>query len=174
MKKQTKSFPFLRIQQQRFSFIYLNDSSATTLPSQKQFYQWIWHAIKNYYRYAEISLVLLDAKQAQQYNATYRGKDYATNVLSFAYNEGETNLVESMNVLRGDLIICPYIVEQEAMEQGKLLQHHYAHLVIHGTLHLLGFDHVYDDEAIEMEALEIKLLSQLNIANPYLDAVLTR
>lgn len=167
MKKQTKHFPFLRIQQQRFALSYINESSATDLPTEKQFYQWIWHALKNFYYRAEISLVLLDEAAARQYNHDYRGKDYATNVLSFAHNEGEFLFVEQDDVLRGDLIICPRVVAKEATEQGKALHDHYAHLVIHGTLHLIGFDHMEDDEAKEMENLETELLAQLNIVNPY-------
>ena len=76
-------------------------------------------------------------------------------------------LPESDHTLRGDLIICPQVVSREATEQGKLIAHHYAHLVIHGTLHLMGYDHIGDDEAEEMEALETELLAQLNIADPY-------
>lgn len=167
MKKQTKSFPFLQIQKQRFNLNYDNASSAENLPTEKQFYQWIWHALKNFYRYADISLILLDENEARAYNRDYRGKDYATNVLSFALNEGEFVFVEQDDTLRGDLIICPQVVAKEASEQGKSLHDHFAHLVIHGTLHLIGFDHIEDDEAEEMEALETELLAQLRIANPY-------
>ena len=71
------------------------------------------------------------------------------------------------DTLRGDLIICPQVVAREASEQGKLIAHHYAHLVLHGTLHLMGYDHISDDEAEEMEALETALLAQLGMANPY-------
>lgn len=166
MKKQTKHFPFLKIQQQRFVLNHINHSSANHLPSQKQFYQWIWHALKNHYRRAEISLVLLDQAAAQAYNRDYRGKDYATNVLSFAHDDVAVFGLAD-DVLRGDVIICPQIVAAEAAEQGKILHHHYAHLVIHGTLHLMGFDHIHDDEAQIMENQEIQLLQQLNIANPY-------
>lgn len=167
MKKQTKHFPFLYVQQQRFQLAFINDSSVHDIPSEKQFYQWIWHALKNFYRRAEISLVLLDEAEAQAYNRNYRGKNYATNVLSFAHNEGEFSYAEEADTLRGDLIICPQVVAKEAAEQGKSLADHFAHLVIHGTLHLMGFDHIEDDEAEEMEQLEIELLAQLHIANPY-------
>lgn len=167
MKKQTKHFPFLAIQRQRFELSYINDSSAVDIPSEKQCYQWIWHALKNYYRRANIALVLLDEAEARAYNRDYREKDYATNVLSFAHQEGEFSYAEQEDVLQGDLIICPQVVEHEAAEQGKSLLHHYAHLIIHGTLHLIGFDHMEDDEAEEMEALETALLVQLGIADPY-------
>lgn len=165
--KQAKQFPFLSIQKQRFAFAFANQSSERNIPSEHQFYQWIWHALKHAYRRAEISLLLLDEADARAYNRDYRQKDYATNVLSFALNEGEIMLPESDHTLRGDLIICPQVVAREATEQGKLLAHHYAHLVLHGTLHLMGYDHISDDEAEEMEALETALLAQLGMANPY-------
>ena len=123
--------------------------------------------MKNEYRRAEISLLLLDEADARAYNRDYRQKDYATNVLSFALNEGEMMLPTQDDTLRGDLIICPQVVSREATEQGKLIAHHYAHLVLHGTLHLMGYDHINDDEAEAMEALETRLLAQLGIANPY-------
>ena len=167
MKKHTKHFPFLAIQRQRFSLDYQNRSSADGLPDEKQFYRWIWHALKSHYRRAELSLVLLDEDEARAYNRDYRGKDYATNVLSFALNEGEPMFADTQDTLYGDLIICPKVVAREAAEQGKPLHHHFAHLVIHGTLHLMGFDHIEDEDADRMEALEIELLRQLNIPNPY-------
>ncbi len=168
MKKQTKHFPFLAIQQQRFIFHFDNQSNVPNLPSPKQCYQWIWHAFKYNYRYANITLLLLNEAEACAYNRDYRGKDYATNVLSFALNEGEIVLPQNDPVLRGDLIICPQVVQREALEQGKPFIHHFAHLLIHGTLHLVGFDHIDEKEAAQMEALEVKLLAQLNIPNPYI------
>ena len=165
--KQAKQFPFLAIQKQRFAFAFANQSSERNIPSERQFYQWIWHALKNEYRRAEISLLLLDEADARAYNRDYRQKDYATNVLSFALNEGEMMLPAQDDTLRGDLIICPQVVRREATEQGKLLAHHYAHLVLHGTLHLMGYDHINDSEAEAMEALETALLAQLGMANPY-------
>ena len=167
MRKKTKNFPFLIVQRQRFSFHFDNQSNADDLPSEKQFYQWIWHALKNFSRHAEISLLLLDEENARAYNRDYRQKDYATNVLSFALNEGENVLFNQKDGLIGDLIICPQVVAKEAAEQHKPLLHHFAHLVIHGTLHLIGFDHIEKTDAEKMEQLEIDLLAQLNIANPY-------
>ncbi|MDO4433069.1 MAG: rRNA maturation RNase YbeY [Alysiella sp.] len=167
VKKQSKHFPFLQLQKQRFHFVYENQSCVSDLPNEKQFYQWIWHALKNHYRRAEIALVLLDEDEARAYNRDYRGKDYATNVLSFAHNEDGVWLPENDVILRGDLIICPQVVAREAAEQGKNPVHHYAHLVIHGTLHLMGFDHIQDDEAEDMERLETQLLAQIGIADPY-------
>lgn len=167
MKKQTKHFPFLAIQQQRFELSYLNHSQANHLPSEKQCHQWLWHAIKNHHRRAQISLVFFDETEARQYNRDYRNKDYATNILSFAENESIPPFLEKGAVLRGDLIICPPVVEQEAQQQNKTLNDHYAHLIIHGALHLMGYDHIEEADAEQMEKLEIQLLTQIGIANPY-------
>ena len=162
-----KKRPFLKIQRPRFQLHFNNQSSEHNIPSERRFYQWLWHAFKNEYRRAELSLVLLDEADARVLNRDYRQKDYATNVLSFALNEGEFSFAEQDGVLRGDLVICPQVVVREAAEQGKLPAHHYAHLAIHGTLHLMGYDHIADDEAEEMESLETRLLAQLGIPNPY-------
>lgn len=162
-----KKRPFLKIQRQRFQLHFNNQSSEHNIPSERRFYQWLWHAFKNEYRRAELSLVLLDEADARALNREYRQKDYATNVLSFALNEGEFSFAEQDGVLRGDLVICPQVVAREAAEQGKPPVHHYAHLAIHGTLHLMGYDHIADDEAEEMESLETRLLAQLGIPNPY-------
>ena len=162
-----KKRPFLKIQRQRFQLHFNNQSSEHNIPSERRFYQWLWHAFKNEYRRAELSLVLLDEADARVLNRDYRQKDYATNVLSFALNEGEFSFAEQDGVLRGDLVICPQVVVREAAEQGKLPAHHYAHLAIHGTLHLMGYDHIADDEAEELESLDTRLLTQLGIPNPY-------
>lgn len=170
-KKQTKHYPFLRVQQQRFSLVYQNQSQFNNalLPSEKQFYQWMWHAFKHAYRRADLSLILLDEAEAQAFNRDYRGKDYATNVISFALNEGSDFGIgyDPDDTLCGDLIICPQVVEREAAEQGKTLHQHFAHLVIHGTLHLAGYDHEQDDEAEAMEQLETELMRQLGYPDPY-------
>lgn len=169
-KKQTKHFPFLQIQQQRFSLAYQNQSSfdPALLPAEKQFYQWMWHAFKHVFSRANLALVLLDETDAQTFNREYRGKDYATNVISFALNEGTNfGIAHDPATLYGDLIICPHVVAREAAEQGKTLHQHFAHLVIHGTLHLIGCDHQDDEEAEAMEALETELMRQLGYPDPY-------
>ena len=101
---------------------------------------------------------------SQTLNDQYRGKNKPTNVLSFPAEIPE--FVESE--LIGDMVICAPLVQKEAEQQNKSLQDHWAHLTIHGCLHLLGFDHIEDEEAEQMEAIEIKVLQQLGIANPYL------
>ena len=164
--KQAKSFPFLKIQKQRLQ-LHIDNASSAQVPSDADFFRWAWQAMKPFYRKAEIGLVLLDADEAQAYNRDYRGRDYATNVLSFAQDELDEFALQAADTLYGDLIICPQVVEKEAAEQGKTVQEHYAHLTVHGMLHLIGFDHIEDDEAEEMEALEIRILHQLGYDNPY-------
>jgi probable rRNA maturation factor len=112
----------------------------------------------------EVSIRIVDAEEGQALNRQYRGRDYATNVLSF-----EADLPPGVNLpLIGDLVICAPVVAREAAEQGKKANDHWAHLTIHGTLHLLGYDHIEDGEAEEMEALETRILKGLGIADPYL------
>ena len=114
-------------------------------------------------RSLNLGLRLVDPNEARALNRDWRGKDYATNVLSFpAELPPEVGLA-----LIGDLVICPEVVEREAREQGKPLDHHYAHLCVHGTLHLLGYDHETEPEAERMEALERKVLARLGIPDPY-------
>jgi probable rRNA maturation factor len=127
--------------------------------------------MENQFHHANITVMFCDEEEARQYNAQYRDKNYATNVLSFALNEGEDFTFwqnDKQPSLDGDLILCPQVVEKEAAEQGKSTQEHYAHLIVHGTLHLMGHDHIEDDEAQIMESLEIALMNQLGYDNPYL------
>ncbi|WP_274571515.1 rRNA maturation RNase YbeY [Neisseria leonii] len=166
--KTAKRYPFLTIQQRRLKLFFDNQSSFAPLPGERDFYRWVWQAVKNSYRRAEIGLLLLDEAEARRYNRDYRNKDYATNVLSFALNEGDnTALTPFSDGLRGDLIICPQVVAKEAAEQGKSPEAHFAHLTLHGTLHLMGYDHVEEAEAEAMETLETRLLNQLGYPNPY-------
>ncbi|MFD1624635.1 rRNA maturation RNase YbeY [Azospirillum griseum] len=119
---------------------------------------------------AELSLVLADNALVQQLNRDYRGKDKPTNVLSFALTEAEEpDPEEGAPVLLGDVILAYETVQREAAEQNKSPDDHLSHLVMHGVLHLLGYDHETDDEAEEMEALETRLLASLGIADPYAD-----
>ncbi|MFT6898083.1 MAG: putative rRNA maturation factor [Paraglaciecola sp.] len=113
----------------------------------------------------EITVRLVDIAESQALNHQYRGKDQATNVLSFPF---EAPPGMTMNLL-GDLVICTDVIEQEATEQHKPLMHHWAHMLVHGTLHLLGYDHIDDNEAQDMEELEIEILQNLSIDDPYQD-----
>lgn len=164
--KSAKRYPFLKLLQSRFNLYFENRTNLPEIPSERQFRLWAWQAIKNEYRRADISLLLLDEEEARTYNRDYRGKDYATNVLSFALDEDGTPF-SGPRILTGDLIICPQVVAKEAAEQGKTAEAHFAHLTIHGTLHLMGYDHLTEAEAETMETLEARLLNQLAYPNPY-------
>lgn len=114
----------------------------------------------------ELTIRLVDAAESQTLNNQYRHKDYPTNVLSFP-----ADLPPELNIpLLGDLVICVPVVNREAAEQGKPAEAHWAHMVIHGCLHLLGHDHIDDDDAEVMEHLERQLLAELGIADPYLES----
>lgn len=141
----------------------------TGLPTRPQFRQWVLAALSGAGRWfdSEVAIQLVDAAEGQAMNRQYRGKDYATNVLSFPADLPE-GLPEDFDFPQlGDLVICAPVVAREAAEQGKPLDAHYAHLTVHGVLHLLGFDHVEEAEAEEMEALERQILASLGIADPY-------
>ena len=119
--------------------------------------RWIRHALQSD---AEITVRIVDTEEGQTLNRDYRGKDYATNVLTFDYTQAP--------YVTADLVLCAPVVAREAQEQGKTLQAHYAHLLIHGALHAQGYDHETDEaDALEMEALEILLLAALGYDNPY-------
>ncbi|WP_144393064.1 rRNA maturation RNase YbeY [Pleionea sediminis] len=137
------------------------------VPEQAEFIRWVRAAIEQSGRsmsQAELSIMVVSSKVSQSLNDQYRNKNKPTNVLSFPADIPE--YVESP--LLGDLVICAPVLEQEAAEQSKALIDHWAHLTIHGCLHLLGFDHIDDSEAEIMESIEIKVLQQLGISNPYL------
>lgn len=139
------------------------------LPAAASFRKWVKAAVDGAGRRfdSEVAIRLVDAAEGQAMNLQYRGKDYATNVLSFPAEMPE-GLPEDFDFPQlGDLVICAPVVAREAAEQGKALGDHYAHLTIHGVLHLLGFDHVEEAEAEEMEALERQILASLGIADPY-------
>lgn len=138
-------------------------TESTPLPSHEELEIWFTAALPNKKQNSEITIRIVDLEESQQLNSTYRGKDKPTNVLSFP-----ADLPEELNIpLLGDLVICAEVVKREAEEQQKELNAHWAHMVIHGTLHLLGYDHEDDDEAEEMESLEISLLAAIGFADPY-------
>ncbi|WP_374337284.1 rRNA maturation RNase YbeY [Leeia sp.] len=143
------------------------ESKASDLPSRKQWQDWATVALPETVP-VELTLRIVDAEEGQQLNREYRGKDYATNVLTFTFDD-DGPLIDGMPLL-GDIVLCAPVVAREAAEQGKALHDHYAHLLIHGMLHLRGYDHLEDDEAEEMEALETRLLAGLGIADPYIES----
>ncbi|QOY93935.1 rRNA maturation RNase YbeY [Massilia sp. UMI-21] len=114
---------------------------------------------------AELSIRFVDAEEGQALNRQYRGKDYATNVLTFAYNEGE-ELGED-DPTQADIVLCTDILQREAEEQGKTVEEHAAHLVVHGVLHAQGYDHEHDEEAEEMEQFERDIMEVLGYPDPY-------
>ena len=135
-------------------------------PGETDFRRWCELALRQRNADSELTIRLVDEPEGRELNRTWRQKDYATNVLSFPADVPD----ELLDIpLLGDLVICVPVVEREAAEQGKALEAHWAHLVIHGCLHLLGYDHIDDEEADEMEALERTLLAELGHPDPYAD-----
>ncbi|KFN42254.1 heat-shock protein [Arenimonas malthae CC-JY-1] len=133
------------------------------LPSAASFRKWAAAAAEGRIRRADLAIRLVDAKEGRALNRHYRGKDYATNVLSFP-----ADLPEGVDLpLLGDLVICAPVVAKEAQDQGKPLAAHYAHLTVHGVLHLLGLDHEDEREAEAMEQLEREILAGLGLPDPY-------
>jgi probable rRNA maturation factor len=132
-------------------------SVADSLPSASQFRKWAKAALRVD---TEVTIRIVDAEEGQLLNNTYRGKDYATNVLTFPLTE-EPHLM-------GDIIICAPVVAAEAKSQQKSLEAHYAHLTVHGILHLHGYDHETDAQAELMEGLETAIVTKLGYASPYL------
>jgi probable rRNA maturation factor len=125
-------------------------------PTRLQLRKWVLAALE---QDAEITLRLVDAEEGRELNHAYREKDYATNVLTFPLND---------EPLVGDIVLCAPVVEREAREQNKPINGHYAHLVVHGVLHLQGYDHETEAEASAMETLESKIVTKLGYADPYL------
>ena len=145
------------------------DTAAVGCPSAEEFERWITHVLAQVSDLdqavpIEIGIRLVDKQESAELNSAFRKKTGPTNILSFPYNESPAGLPV---YLLGDLVICAPLVAEEAHQQNKPLLAHWAHLTVHGTLHLLGYDHIADDDAADMEALEIELLSELGFANPY-------
>jgi probable rRNA maturation factor len=138
--------------------------------------RWVKSALR---QDARLTLRFVDEAEGRDLNNTYRGKDYATNVLTFAYNDGDefddlpeavrAELAEQMDadLIEADIVLCGAVLEREAIEQNKTIVEHAAHLVVHGVLHAQGFDHIDDDEAEIMEDLETQILARLGFENPY-------
>jgi probable rRNA maturation factor len=137
--------------------------SSEGLPSEGQIRQWAEGALQGRRKSALLVVRIVDAAEITVLNQQYRGKGGATNVLSFPY-ESMPGVTSS---LLGDVVICAPVVAAEAVAQGKSLEAHWAHMVTHGVLHLLGYDHKEDDKARQMEVLETDLLASLGFADPY-------
>jgi len=138
-------------------------TEAKDLPDEKQIQQWLEAAILPFQSEAEVTVRIVDEDESQQLNFDYREKNKPTNVLSFPF---ECPPGIELPLL-GDLVICAQVVAKEAAEQHKSLSAHWAHMVVHGSLHLLGFDHINEEDATEMEAEEIQILAELGFADPY-------
>ena len=134
------------------------------LPTAEQIEQWATAAVQPQSDEVEMTVRIVDEAESHELNLNYRGKDRPTNVLSFPFEcPDEVELP-----LLSDLVICRQVVEREAQEQDKPVMAHWAHMVVHGSLHLLGYDHIEDDEAEEMESLEAQIMTGLGFADPYL------
>jgi probable rRNA maturation factor len=147
---------------------YLEIQLATSYadyPSEQQFQLWLDTVLQEDDQDSEIVIRLVDDQESAELNQQYRHKQGPTNILSFPFEAPDGFDTD----LLGDLVICAPLIALEAQQQNKQLFDHWAHITIHGVLHLLGYDHIDDAEAEEMEALEIKILSRLNINNPYLE-----
>lgn len=139
--------------------------SSLEIPTDGEFGQWVEAALPQSSTPVELVIRLVDEAESRQLNRDYRGMDGPTNVLSFPF---EAPSQVSLPLL-GDLVICVQVVNREASEQKKEPRAHWAHMVIHGVLHLLGYDHQDHAEAEQMEALERKILCGLNFSDPYID-----
>lgn len=141
-----------------------------SLPTEQQCQIWAEAAIQADLKNQDTALTIrvVDAAESRQLNHDYRAKDYATNVLSFEF-ELPPGLVQPDDepIYLGDLVICASVVIEEAMTEEKTLEEHWAHMVIHGVLHLQGFDHIDEAEAEKMEALETQIMQQLGYDDPY-------
>lgn len=136
------------------------------LPSAARLQRWVDTVLEDYPADTEVVIRMVDKIESAELNERYRHKSGPTNVLSFPFEAP----AEFRSNLLGDLVICAPVVAEEAEAQGKPLQNHWAHLVVHGLLHLLGYDHIEAAEAEVMESKEIAVLAQLNISNPYHEA----
>jgi len=133
-------------------------SNAPDLPTRVQVRRWAKSALEGA---ATVTVRFVDAIEGRALNAEFRGKDYATNVLTFVYDDDEPRA--------GDIVLCAPVVRREADAQGKPVAAHYAHLVVHGMLHLQGFDHERPADAAVMEARETAILARLSLPDPYAD-----
>lgn len=143
-------------------------AKCNDIPSENEFVEWVTssltHEKSSDLKHTELTIRIVDSEEIKSLNLQYRQKDKVTNVLSFP-----SDLPEDIPLnLLGDIVICNTVVAHEATTQGKSLKDHWAHMVIHGTLHLLGYDHENDDDAMVMESKEIAILKQLKFNNPYI------
>ncbi|MDQ7051248.1 MAG: rRNA maturation RNase YbeY [Enterobacterales bacterium] len=148
-----------------------NSIDADDIPTQTQIGEWIKTTL-NQINYeantACLTLRIVSSDEIQQLNSDFRGKESPTNVLSFPFEIPEMIPASEFEGVLGDLAICRDLVISEAQQQDKLIEHHWAHLIVHGVLHLLGYDHIEDHDAEAMESLEVVILAKHQIKDPYL------
>ncbi|RIY34400.1 rRNA maturation RNase YbeY [Psittacicella hinzii] len=149
--------------------LYSAEASAKFLPTEEDLALWFKEIASRLEGDFHVAVTFVTPEYIAELNHQYRGKNYPTNVLSFEFmaDEHETEALGFTEL--GDMIICPPVLEREAVEQEKPLEHHWAHICIHGMLHLLGYDHIEPEEAEEMEGKEKEFLAQLGIPDPYRD-----
>ena len=142
-----------------------NETSRAGVPTAASFKCWVDAALNGarWRKRAELNILVTDGERGRGYNRQFRQRDYATNVLSFPYEP----MAHERTALIGDLVICAPVVGLEAIAQGKKPRDHWAHMTVHGVLHLIGHDHIDDGDAERMEALETRVLADLGIADPY-------
>lgn len=146
--------------------IVQNTVSKKMVPSSTQLKNWAKAALEDEKKTFEMTLRVVDPSEMTDLNSRYRQKKGPTNVLSFPYDDPPCE--RSQRTYLGDIVICAEIVNQEAIAQHKINDAHWAHMVIHGSLHLLGYDHIADTDAEKMEQKEIQILKILGFANPYI------
>lgn len=144
-------------------------SASGSIPADDQFHCWVKAALDGRHGDYSLAIRVVDEAEMQKFNHRYRQKNYPTNVLSFPSDLPEHLPPEVRESLLGDLLICAPVVEREALEQKRSQGDHWAHLTIHGVLHLLGYDHELDEEAVVMESMEKEILAKLGISDPYID-----
>ncbi len=138
-------------------------ADVDNLPERALWCRWFQVALQ---QDLQLTLRIVDLEEGRQLNHDFRGKDYATNVLTFVYDDLPL-LDDGPSCLAGDVVICAPVIEREAQQQHKSLLAHYAHMALHAALHLQGYDHQTDEQAEQMEALESRLMLELNFSDPY-------
>lgn len=145
------------------TFSLLKQVRRSYQPKRSEVAKWIKHSLVKIYNNVYVDVLIVPAKVSQELNLQYRNKNCPTNVISLEYGDSR----DEYALLTGEIILCDEVIVQEAKEQAKTITEHYAHMLVHGLLHLQGFDHLTDKQAQEMESLEIKILHELGFANPY-------
>lgn len=150
-------------------FNLIRDKVLPGHPSRAQIDKWLRKSLQQRYATVVLSISLVNEAMSQELNQEYRGINKSTNVISLEY----ASTRESFGLLSGELILCDEVIVREAQEQSKPILAHYAHMLIHGALHLQGYDHIEEDDAEEMESIEINVLRGLGFENPYIQSDLS-